>query len=227
MITAVVFIPAAPLMCPDVDVESLLADERAVSIELIAELQQDAERIIVIGAGTSTTWFEDGGIGNTRGFGGVSHYAIGTGLDELPQSLTVGASVVSATGWAGEVQALVIDADTTIGQRQVLAKEVVANSGDQRTLIVAVGDGSATRTEKAPGYIQPDALDFDAAVVRAIDSVDRNALMAIEQSTADRLWCRGLPTWQVVAQAIDTAHGAVVFESSPFGVNYFVASWRI
>ncbi len=227
MITAVVFIPAAPLLCPDVDVESLLADERAASIELVAELQQDAERIIVIGTGKSTTWFEDGGIGNTRGLGGVSHYTIGTGLNELPQSLTVGASVVSAAGWAGDVKALVIDAETTAGQRQVLAKEVVTRAAAQRTLVVAVGDGSATRTEKAPGYIQPDALDFDAAVIRAIDSVDCNALMAIEQSTADRLWCGGLPSWQVVAQAIDTAQGAVVFESSPFGVNYFVASWRI
>ena len=70
MISAVVFIPAAPLMCPDIDVEALLADERAASIELVAELQQNAEQIIVIGSGESTTWFEQGGIGNTRAFGG-------------------------------------------------------------------------------------------------------------------------------------------------------------
>jgi len=227
MISAVVFIPAAPLMCPDVDVEALLADERAACIELVAELQQDAEHIIVIGSGESTTWFEQGGIGNTRAFGGVSHYAIGSGRDELPQALTVGASVVSAAGWAGAVKALVVDAETTAEQRGVLAKELLAKSGDQRTLIVAVGDGSATRTEKAPGYIQPDALDFDAEITRAIGNGDSSAIVAIEQSTADRLWCRGLPTWQVVAQAIDHAEGTLVLESSPFGVNYLVAAWQV
>ena len=227
MISAVVFIPAAPLMCPDIDVEALLADERAASIELVAELQQNAEQIIVIGSGELTTWFEQGGIGNTRAFGGVSHYVIGSGRDEMPQALTVGACVVSAAGWAGAVKALVVDTETTAEQRGVLAKELIAKSDDLRTLIVAVGDGSATRTEKAPGYIQPDALDFDAAVVRAIENGDSGAIVAIEQSTADRLWCRGLPTWQVVAQAIGHAEGTLVLESSPFGVNYLVAAWRV
>lgn len=226
MITGVAFIPAAPLLCPDVDIESLLADERAASIELVAELQQDADLIVIIGTGASTTWFEQGGIGSTRGFGGVSHYAVGSGVEELPQAITIGASVVVAAGWNGEVKALAIDALTTVEQRKVIAQELLAKSENQRTLIVAVGDGSATRTEKAPGYIQPDALAFDEAITAAIGNADRDSILRIEQSTADRLWCKGLPVWQVVSNAFAPTQSALILESAPFGVNYLVASWR-
>ena len=226
MITGVAFIPAAPLLCPDVDIESLLADERAASIELVAELQQDADLVVIIGAGNTTTWFEHGGIGSTRAFGGVSHYEVGSGVDELPQSVTVGASVVVTAGWSGEVQALVIDLQTTAAQREVIAQELLAKSEAQRTLVIAVGDGSATRTEKAPGYIQADAVAFDEAINAAIGNADRESILAIEQPTADRLWCRGLPVWQVVANAFAPTQSALILESAPFGVNYLVASWR-
>ncbi len=231
MISSIVFVPAAPLMCPDVDVESLLADERAASIELISELQQSADLVVVVGAGDNTTWFEEGGIGNTRAFGGVGSYLIGTATQELPQALTVGASVVSAAGWSGKVKALLVDKVTTSEQRRVLADELVKSTEDQQALIVVVGDGSATRTEKAPGYIQPDAVAFDESLIATIEGADPQALLNIDQITANRLWCRGLPAWQVIANACVNItpgfQGTLVLQSSPFGVNYFVASWRV
>ena len=226
MITGVAFIPAAPLLCPDVDIESLLADERAASIELVAELQQDVDLVVIIGAGDTTTWFEQGGIGSTRSFGGSSRYPVGTGVEEFPQAITVGASVVVAAGWNGEVKALVVDSEATPALHEVISKELLAKSEHQRTLVVAVGDGTATRTEKAPGYIQPDAISFDEAINEAIGNADLASILTIEQSTADRLWCRGLPVWQVLAHACTPSHSARILESAPFGVNYLVASWR-
>jgi len=226
VIVGVVFIPAAPLLCPDVDIEDLLVDERDASIELVLEFTQDAKQVVVIGSGDRTHWFNQGGIGSTRGFGGLLDYSIGTGTQRLPQALTIAAAVLNGANWAGKVVGLEVAHDSTAKEREDLGREVAAKSAELETLVVVVGDGSATRTEKAPGYVQPDAASFDEAMARAINEADIHAILDVDQEQADRLWCRGIPAWQVVANAVDQMQGMLILESAPFGVNYLVASWR-
>ncbi|CAB4890565.1 MAG: hypothetical protein F2923_05630 [Actinobacteria bacterium] len=226
MIIGVVFIPAAPLLCPDVDIEDLLVDERDASIELVLEFVLDAQQVIVIGSGERTHWFNQGGIGSTRGFGGLFDYSLGSGSERLPQVLTIAAAVLAGANWTGSVVGLEVAPDSNTQQREVLGREVAAKAAELNTLVVVVGDGSATRTEKAPGYVQPDAASFDEAMARAINEADTHAILDVDQEQADRLWCRGIPAWQVVAHAVDPMEGALILESAPFGVNYLVASWR-
>jgi len=226
VIVGVVFIPAAPLLCPDVDIEDLLVDERDASIELVLEFTQDAKQVVVIGSGDRTHWFNQGGIGSTRGFGGLLDYSIGTGTQRLPQALTIAAAVLNGANWAGKVVGLEVAHDASAKEREDLGREVAAKSAELETLVVVVGDGSATRTEKAPGYVQPDAASFDEAMARAINEADIHAILDVDQEQADRLWCRGIPAWQVVANAVDQMQGMLILESAPFGVNYLVASWR-
>jgi len=226
MIIGVVFIPAAPLLCPDVDIEELLVDERDASIELVLELSQDAEQLLVIGSGDATRWLEDGGIGSTRGFGGLRDYALGSGSKPLAQSLTIGAAVVNGAHWVGSAMALEVGYSSSSDERKRLGEDVTAKAAALPTLVVVVGDGSATRTEKAPGYVQPDAASFDEAMARAINEADTPAILDVDQEQADRLWCRGIPAWQVVANAVGQMQGTLIMESAPFGVNYLVASWR-
>jgi hypothetical protein len=226
MIIGVVFIPAAPLLSPDVDIEELLVDERDASIELVLEFTQDAEQVIVIGSGDRTHWFHQGGIGSTRGFGGLLDYALGSGTEQLPQPLTIAAAILNGAHWAGNVIGLEAAHDSTASDRKNLGREVARKAEALATLIVVVGDGSATRTEKAPGYVQPDAASFDEAMARAIDEADIEAILDVDQEQADRLWCRGIPAWQVVANAVGQMQGILILESAPFGVNYLVASWR-
>jgi hypothetical protein len=226
MIIGVVFIPAAPLLCPDVDIEELLVDERDASIELVLEFTQDAQQVLVIGSGDETRWFEDGGVGSTRGFGGLLEYALGTGSKRLPQALTIGAAVLNGAHWSGRVMALEVGHSSNTDDRKRLGSEVAAKAAELATLVVVVGDGSATRTEKAPGYVQPDAASFDVAMARAINEADTHAILDVDQDQADRLWCRGIPAWQVVSNAVGQMQGTLILESAPFGVNYLVASWR-
>jgi len=227
VIIGVVFIPSPPLLLADVDVEGLLDDVRAASIELIAEFLPDAEQIIAIGSADQTRWFDDGGVGTSRGLGGVADYAIGTGDEALPLPLTIAAFLLEAAGADQRVQALSIAKAGTSADRDVIAKELTERAADAPTLLLVIGDGSATRTEKAPGYIQPDALNFDAVTSAAIAAADFQTIVEIPQELADRLWCQGLPAWQVAAYA--AAHlkqGELILETAPFGVNYLVASWR-
>lgn len=226
MIIGVVFVPAAPLMLPDIDVEHLLDDVRDAAIELIREFEPDAQRVIVVGSTPQAQWHLQGGIGSSRGLGGSAEYAVGSSADPLPQSLTIGAAMLEAAAWDTDVIALGVSAESTYPERARLAGEVVAQAAGAPTLLLVVGDGSATRTEKAPGYIQPDALAFDEQVAAALGAADVDAILGIDQATADRLWCQGLPAWQVAASAVPAAQGVLVLQGAPFGVNYLLAAWR-
>ena len=227
MIIGAVFIPSAPLILADVDVEGLLDDVRAASIELLSEFLPDTQQIIAIGSADQTVWFDEGGVGTSRGLGGIADYAIGSGTQELPLSLTVAAFALSAAGADQPTVALSVGKQTSNADRALLAQEVAERAAELPTLLLVVGDGSATRTEKAPGYIQPDALNFDSVVSAAIAAADFQTLVEIPQEQADRLWCQGLPAWQVAAFAgQELKQGELVLETAPFGVNYLVASWR-
>ena len=227
MIVGAVFIPSPPLLLADVDVEGLLDDVRAASIELLSELLPDAQQIIAIGSADETVWFDEGGIGTSRGLGGRADYAIGSGTAVLPLPLTIAAFVLQAAGADQATVALSVGRTTSHADRGLLAKGLIERSADVATVLLVVGDGSATRTEKAPGYIQPDALNFDSVVSAALAAADFQTLAEIPQEQADRLWCQGLPAWQVAALACQhLKQGELILETAPFGVNYLVASWR-
>ncbi|KRB78219.1 hypothetical protein ASE01_06045 [Nocardioides sp. Root190] len=84
---------------------------------------------------------------------------------------------------------------------------------DGETGVLVVGNGSATRTEKAPGHLDERAADFDAALRVSFDGIDA-ALAADLWADADRLG--GLPS---------LAEAEVVYDDAPFGVQYWVAVW--
>ncbi|MDO9486281.1 MAG: hypothetical protein Q7K25_09510, partial [Actinomycetota bacterium] len=149
MIVGAAFIPSAPLLLADVDVEGLLDDVRAASIELLSEFLPDAQQIIAIGSGDETHWFDDGGIGTSRGLGGCADYAIGTGTTTLPLPLTVAAFVLDAAGADQPLLALSVGKQASSLDRGLMAKEVEERAADLSTVLLVVGDGSATRTEKA------------------------------------------------------------------------------
>ena len=94
--------------------------------------------------------------------------------------------------------------------------------------LLVVADGSAKRSEKAPGYFDPRAADFDAAVARALRDGSPEQLSALDPDLATELWATGVPTWQALAAA--TAAGSpsaeLLYDDAPHGVGYVVATWR-
>jgi hypothetical protein len=57
-----------------------------------------------------------------------------------------------------------------------------------------MGDGSARRSEKAPGHLDPAAAPFDAAVAAALAAGDTTALAALDPAERDEL-ARALDRW--------------------------------
>jgi hypothetical protein len=113
-------------------------------------------------------------------------------------------------------------------------------SDRQRGLLV-MGDGSARRSEQAPGYVDPRAAAFDAGVADALATGDAAALRSLDPALGAELLASGVPAWRVAAHAATalatpTAGGApaaeaapygaeLLHDSAPYGVAYFVAIW--
>lgn len=92
--------------------------------------------------------------------------------------------------------------------------------------LLVVADGTAKRTLKAPGHLDPRAEAFDDAVVRALASGDPAGLAGLDEALAAELWVGGLPAWHAAAGVPGPWTGAVAYADAPFGVGYVVATWR-
>ena len=94
--------------------------------------------------------------------------------------------------------------------------------------LLAMGDGSARRSEKAPGYYDPRAEAFDATAAVALAAADTEALLTLDPALARQLWCAGRPAWQVLAGLVDADprawSGDLVYNEAPYGVTYLVAT---
>lgn len=98
---------------------------------------------------------------------------------------------------------------------------------DERVALLVMGDASACRTLKAPGYLDDRAAAFDAEVARALADADTTALAALDETLATELQAAGRPGWQLLAGAAEgtNLHGALLYEAAPYGVGYLVATW--
>ncbi|MCZ2831102.1 hypothetical protein O2W14_19840 [Modestobacter sp. VKM Ac-2986] len=93
--------------------------------------------------------------------------------------------------------------------------------------VLAMGDGSARRTEKAPGALDPDAGPFDGGVAAALAAGDPVALAGLDPAAGERLLAAGVPVWRSVGAALagHAFRGGVGYDDAPFGVGYLVATW--
>ena len=96
----------------------------------------------------------------------------------------------------------------------------VVESGE--TGVLVVGNGSATRTEKAPGYLDPRAEGFDSDL-RAALMLQPVALASLNLALASELWA-DVPA---LLQLPDLVAGpaSVLYDDAPFGVQYWVITW--
>ncbi|WP_256862094.1 hypothetical protein [Microbispora sp. GKU 823] len=99
----------------------------------------------------------------------------------------------------------------------------------RRVALLVMGDGSARRTEKAPGYVHPGAVPYDEMLAAALASGDTGRLLGLDPDEARELWAAGRAAFQVLGGA---ARGAprpaaseLLYDDAPYGVGYFVARW--
>jgi len=137
-----------------------------------------------------------------------------------------GASVLAASPAARRIADHLLEH----GGRAASASERSAEtrSADTGPGLLVVANGSATRTEKAPGHLDERAAGFDAAIGTSLRAGEPAALADIDLDLADELWA--LPDADVLrtlaerVPPVDEAH--VDYDDDPFGVQYWVVRWQ-
>ena len=92
--------------------------------------------------------------------------------------------------------------------------------------LLVVANGSACRSEKAPGHLDPRAAGFDEALAAALLARDREALSALDPDLAEAVWCHDAAAYHRLAEVLPPGPPADVrHDADPFGVQYWVLRW--
>ncbi|MFI1095009.1 class III extradiol dioxygenase subunit B-like domain-containing protein [Streptomyces sp. NPDC020917] len=238
MLVAAAVCPCPPLLVPEVAAGAApeLDELRAACQDAVGVLAASRpERLVVIGPAQrpSRGVFPPGAAGSFRPFGVAVDVTLGTRTEDapaeedvppLPSSLAVAAWLLR--GWsAAPVEGLGVG-EQLEPERCAAAGRAVAGSAERVAMLV-MGDGSACRSIKAPGYLDERAEPFDAGVAAALAGADIRALAALDPELAQALQVAGRAPWQVLAGAAEDAHltGELLHDIAPYGVGYFVAAW--
>lgn len=238
MLVAAAVCPCPPLLVPEVAAGAApeLDALRAACADAVGVLAASRpDRLVVIGPAERPRRgvFAQGSAGSFREFGVPLDVTLGAVPREvpadrevrtLPLSLAVGAWLLR--GWsAAPVEGLGVG-EQVAQERCAITGRAVAGAADRVALLV-MGDGSACRTVKSPGYVDDRAEPFDAGVAAALAAADTRALSALDPDLAQELKAVGRAPWQVLAGAAENADltGGLLHESAPYGVAYFVAAW--
>ncbi|GGT09489.1 class III extradiol dioxygenase subunit B-like domain-containing protein [Streptomyces chromofuscus] len=242
MLVAAAVCPCPPLLVPAVAAGAApeLDAARAACTDALGVLAAvRPDRLIVVGPTRQedAETYPEGTPGSFRGFGvdvGVRlgrETAAGVEADAgarrpLPPSLAVAAWLLERTGWSdAPIEGLAVGESLARDQCTAIGRDLAARAG--RVALLVMGDASACRTLKAPGYLDERAEPFDAAAGRALGAADLAALRALDVELARQLMVSGRAPWQVLAGAATDADltGTLLYEDAPYGVGYVVASW--
>ncbi|MFF7457443.1 class III extradiol dioxygenase subunit B-like domain-containing protein [Kitasatospora sp. NPDC008115] len=231
MLVAAAVCPCPPLLVPEVaagaaaELEPLRAAcDEALGVVLAA----GPELLVVVGTGPEAEVWTEGGAGSFHRYGVPLVAALPGGRAEGPElasSLTVGAWLLGRAGVTLPTHACAVPADAP-ADRMLGLGQGLAGLADRVGLLV-MGDGSACRSLKAPGYLDERAEGFDAGLARALGSADTAALAALDAGLAAELKAEGRAPWQVLAGAAEGAGltARLGYQDAPYGVGYLVASW--
>jgi hypothetical protein len=226
--------PHPPLMVPE------LAAGAATELDALRAACNDAvQRIVdsrpdlVVGVGPDV---EGSGVREfpADAYGSFAAYGVDIGVgtpypgqQPLPLSLAVGAWLLRRCAWDGQPLFVAlgtdVDPDTCLGMGKQLAQRA------DRVALLVLGDGSARRSEKAPGYVDARAVPYDSEIRRALELGDVCALAQLDPELSAELLVGGRTAWQVLAGAAEgvDVNATLLAQESPYGVAYFVASWVV
>ncbi|MEZ0089668.1 hypothetical protein [Streptacidiphilus sp. EB129] len=231
MLVAAAVCPCPPLLLPELaagaaaELDGLRA---ACDTAIGAVLAAEPDLVWVVGPAAEHGVFEEGGVGSFQPYGVGRAVTLGPGRssEPLPSSLAVGAWLLERSGWRGDARGL--------GVPDYLEAELCAANGVRlagsatRVGLLVLGEGSARRSLKAPGYLDERSEAFDETVARGLAGADAGGeLSALDDHLAFELMASGRAPWQVLTAAAAGLglSAKLLYADAPYGVGYFVAAW--
>lgn len=231
MLVAVAFCPHPPALVPEIasgaagDLDPLrTACDQAVT----TLVQAEPELVLVLGGGARAVRWSDGDGGSLAGYGRDLTVPLGgpvrVGRDRMPLSVTIGAWLLARSGYSGERLGFSVPPATD---------DDLAGWADQiepladRLGLLVMGDGSARRSERAPGYLDRRAVPFDDRVAVALGTGNPAALRRIDPDLGEALLAAGTHPWRLAGWVggDDRFDARLLYDDAPYGVGYLAACW--
>lgn len=222
MITGAALCPSPPLLyAPLTGRTTVVPELRTACADAVGRLlRDDPEVIVIVGPAAATGAWGGAGRLNPSVFAPA---IAGPGPGSPPLALGLGSMLLDQAGWRGRRTLQAVGQDEPASACVGLGAELAAP--EARMALLVMGDGSARRGPRAPGYLDPRAAAFDASVERAVRSGELDALQRLDRTLARELMATGWPAWQVLAGAMGPLRPAaeILYCGDPFGVAYLVA----
>lgn len=146
-------------------------------------------------------------------------------LPDLRRAATAAVAWLDGDG-DGDVRVLAADDQARRVGEELLGRASVDDARD----VLVMANGSACRSEKAPGHLDPRAADFDARLGALLDAGDLVGLAGIardDADLADALLTSGLAAFALLAEeGIEVTRAEIDHAEDPFGVMYWVVRWQ-
>lgn len=181
--------------------------------------------VVVVGAADRPGRLDAGLAIDVRRFGTTGPQADSTAT--LPQSLGIGRRLLDEAGWQGRTSLHAVSWDAGVEELGALADEVLARSGGA---VLLLGEGSARRGEKAPGFLDVRSFGFDDAVADALASGDPGPLRDLDVRLAAELMVGGRSVLRLLGLLGDRrrpVRAGLLHREDPYGVSYLVARWDL
>jgi hypothetical protein len=237
VIVRVAVVPHPPLLVPELAAGAAAetAPLREACLVAAGALAQQCSRWVAVAAVDPAA--VTGAAGSFAGYGVDVDVTLGPNVSpadrvELPLPLLIAAWLRGQVG-AGHVTITVspVPPGSSTAQCRRIGAELaqrLRRDGDPIGLLV-LGDGAATHTLRAPGYLDSRAHGLDAAVAEALAAADSSVLLDLDATLASELLVAGREAWQVAAAAAQSLapayQGELLYSAAPYGVAYHVALW--
>jgi hypothetical protein len=226
--------PHPPLLVPGVASGAVAeADDlrSAAAAAVHALVAAEPELIVVVGAAPQVGPCDPQARGSLAPYGVNLFVGSGTGEASLPLSLTIGLWLLEQH--APEVPRLLFGVHPETEPTRCATLGATLADRSPRVAMLVLGDGTARRSLKGPGYLDSRAEGFDAAVATALAAVEPQTLLDLDPGLAEELLVAGRAPWQVLAGAAQARDGVaplalagdISYVAAPYGVCYFVATW--
>jgi hypothetical protein len=136
------------------------------------------------------------------------------------------AACLEAVGWLGEDVTVLADPQgARVAESLLEAAEVstrsLALAAQPPAAYLVVGNGSARRTEKAPGHLDERAEAFDAELGARL----RAGRFEVDEGLADELLASVSAISELGRSVTGAGPAQVDYDDDPFGVQYWVMRW--